>query len=96
VLCRDVEILCQDAAQFVPLEDPLFIFLFNPFDAKIVRRVAENLVNSRTRTTRHNVVYYVWAEHPEVWESAGFRIVHRHRSTVVLEFSMPHSRIGDC
>ena len=56
--CRDIVVLDGDAAAYELPEDPLIIFMFNPFKDEVVRRVLRNLGDSLKRRPRHVVVLY--------------------------------------
>jgi SAM-dependent methyltransferase len=43
LLCRDVRIVCADAATYAFPRGPLVVYLYNPFDATIMARVLERL-----------------------------------------------------
>ncbi len=48
--CGSFEIVCGDAARFSFPEDPLVIYLFNPFGACILSRVVDHLERSWVET----------------------------------------------
>ena len=50
--CRDAEIMCMDAADWKPPNEPLMLFFYNPFHAKVMADVARNLVMSYSRNPR--------------------------------------------
>jgi tRNA A58 N-methylase Trm61 len=56
--CHDIVVLDGDAAAYELPEDPLVIFMFNPFKDELVRRVLRNIGDSLTRCPRHVVVLY--------------------------------------
>ena len=57
--CKDIDIVLTDAATFEMPTGPAILYLFNPFDASIVRRIAENLARcvEQHPSTKY-VIYY--------------------------------------
>ncbi len=57
--CEQIDIVLSDAAAFEMPAGPAILYLFNPFDATVVRRIADNLVRSveQHKTTKY-VIYY--------------------------------------
>jgi tRNA G46 methylase TrmB len=57
--CSHIELICQDARNFVFPPDPLVVYLFNPFPEPILKRVLTNLQESlRHHPRRAYVIYY--------------------------------------
>ena len=66
VCCEFEPILC-DALTYVPPDEPLVCFFFNPFDDATLRQVFQNLRLSVKR--RYRDVYLVYVNLRTVWES---------------------------
>ena len=60
--CGVIEPRCQDATVFEFPEEPCVIYMFNPFPAPVLERIAENLERSYRRAPRPITVVYV---HPQ-------------------------------
>ena len=56
--CRNIELLRLDAAEFDLPDGPLVLFMYNPFDETIMRRMAENVAASLRRSPRPLTVVY--------------------------------------
>ena len=54
---RHVEILCGDAVELLPADGTLF-YLFNPFEADVMERFRDRLVEVRAGRGRTRIVYY--------------------------------------
>jgi len=97
--CQDIIVTQADAASFPLPDDPLLLFLFNPFERPVMRAVAENVVASFQRQPRRIIILYsnpvyadVWRNVPEVTEIptarkwiAGFEIPKAPYSSSVRE-----------
>jgi SAM-dependent methyltransferase len=70
--CKEIEIICADAASFQFSEDLLLIFLFNPFGRKVMNRVVQNVSASYRRNPRRIIVVYFNAQFADSWKEAGF------------------------
>jgi SAM-dependent methyltransferase len=54
-----VELICGDAAKYDFPQEPLIIYMFNPFGSAIVRRIAENALASWRRFPRPIQILYM-------------------------------------
>lgn len=63
--CTSVSSLCMDARDFEFPNEPLFLYLFNPFPDYVLERVIQNLRESLQRTPRPTYVLYntPWEKH---------------------------------
>lgn len=57
--CRDVDIVCADALAYELPQAPLVLYLFNPFDAMVMRPFVERVQAWRERTNQRLWVLYV-------------------------------------
>jgi SAM-dependent methyltransferase len=64
--CRRIEAICGDAGTFEPPDGPLVIYLYNAFDAVILRRVAARLGASLAVAPRDVILLYVNPVHRSV------------------------------
>jgi hypothetical protein len=86
--CRHIEVATADAAQFVPPDGPLVVYLYNAFDDVILARVAANLAASLARAPRDVLLVYVNPEQRAVLDrlscltivqDAGGTVIYRSR-----------------
>lgn len=66
-----VELLCQDATEYVFPDGPLVIFLYNPFGAEVMRRVVQRAAQAPGPVW----VMYLNPFEEACWTDAGFRRV---------------------
>ena len=64
--CTKLRAICADALAFEPPPGPLVCFLYNPFQAAILRGVLENLERSLGREPRDMLVVYMHPLHREL------------------------------
>jgi hypothetical protein len=50
--CPDIELLCQDATTYDFPDEPLLVYMYNPFEAAVLRKVLANLRASMERSPR--------------------------------------------
>jgi len=62
--CR-AEIVCMDATEYVFPDDPVVVYMCNPFSIEPMRKVAQNLEQSLVANPRPVYVVYWNAFHPE-------------------------------
>lgn len=65
-VCRDVEIVTGDAAEYPWPADPLVVFMYHPFDATVMQRVSDALVATERAVPRRIFVIYWKPVHAEV------------------------------
>jgi SAM-dependent methyltransferase len=68
-----IELYTMDAARFDFPNSPLVLFLFNPFGAATLRKVAEKLHASWRAVPRPIRIIYVNPQQSREWPAAGFR-----------------------
>jgi hypothetical protein len=56
--CQNIEVINGDATVYSFPEEPLVIFLYNPFHEKLTRKVFDNIRDSIEQCPRHVVVVY--------------------------------------
>jgi len=71
---RRIEVICTDACEYRFPEEPMVIYLFNPFGSAVVRGVAENLMASWRQKPRSILVLYMNAVHLKEFHLAGWRL----------------------
>lgn len=67
-----IELICCDAAAYAFPEEPLIIYLFNPFGAAIVRRIAQNALVSWKSNPRPIEIIYMNPVHVSEFLAAGW------------------------
>jgi SAM-dependent methyltransferase len=67
-----IELICCDAAAYAFPDDPLIIYLFNPFGAAIVRRIAQNARVSWESNPRPIEIVYMNPVHASEFLAAGW------------------------
>jgi predicted RNA methylase len=70
--CRNVDAILADAGRFVPPDDPLVCYFYNPFGETVMRNVVENLEQSRRKVSRPIWIVYVDPMHRNVFEDRGW------------------------
>jgi SAM-dependent methyltransferase len=71
--CRDVRIICGDAAAFRFPRGPLVVYLYNPFDAVLLARVAARLAREQPHGLA--VLYHTPVERAVLEEHPAFELV---------------------
>lgn len=66
--CSSIHVLHKDAREFEYPEQPLILYLFNPFGIEVIRSVFENLFTSLTRSPRHVIIIYNIPVHSEYFD----------------------------
>jgi predicted RNA methylase len=66
--CRSLEIIHADVSTFPLPDEPTILYMYNPFDAEVMARVAENVRRSLAENPRPFVVVYGTPRHTEPWE----------------------------
>lgn len=93
--CRDIALMCQDAMEYEFPEEPLFVFLNNPFGPAILGPVLANLRRSLQRAPRPTVVAYVNPLHGQVMEAELGRLLERGAATgELMIMASPDARSG--
>lgn len=68
--CKEIEIICTDAATFKLPEGPLIIFIFNSFGGKVMRKVLVNIIDSYNQQKRQIIILYFNVEFGSVWRKS--------------------------
>ena len=80
----DISFVAADAGDYRFPDEPLVVFLFNPFDASILTRVIDNLDESLTARPRRAFLAYWNPQHAEVVDASA---------CLALRAATPHFRI---
>lgn len=72
---QDCLVICQDAAYFVVPPQVNVIFLFNPFNEPIIRKVAGQIKDSLAVQPRKITMLYHYSEHEALFLDIGFHKV---------------------
>jgi predicted RNA methylase len=73
-VCQNVEALLGDAREFRVPEEPLILFMYNPFNGKSMSELVEKLIESRIAHPRNIYVIYVAAVDKHLFRS--FKLLH--------------------
>jgi predicted RNA methylase len=70
--CNNVRLICTDAREFRAPEEPAIYYLYDPFDAEVLRKVLENLRHSLDAAPRQIYVLYLTPVHRDLLNESGF------------------------
>jgi SAM-dependent methyltransferase len=74
--CHDIDVLCEDAAEFTFPDAPLVIYMFNPFDGVVLSQVLANLERSLRLHPRDAFLIYYNPSHAAVLDrSSAFTLL---------------------
>jgi SAM-dependent methyltransferase len=84
---RRIEVVHFDATKYDLPNEPLLIFLYNPFGDLMMKAVAEKTRESLRSSPRDAVILYLNPFHASAWTDAGFSEVRRgpHFSVLALD-----------
>ena len=83
------EVVCQDAVDFRFPDRPLYVFLYNPFDAEVLSKVLENL----QKHTSDLVLAYIEPVHKRVFaRQPSFKWLSTQSSYCVYRLEKPKSK----
>lgn len=68
--CRKIEVEHGDAARWVPPEEPLIVYLFNPFGAAVLAQILDRIQASFDAAPREIYVLYYMPVHAELFARA--------------------------
>jgi hypothetical protein len=84
--CRNITSLCQDAARFSIPNENLVFYLFNPFDAEVMRSVVANIEESIRKFPRQIYILYLKALCRDIFDkSLLFRLLKETERYVIYE-----------
>ena len=85
-VCKDVGVETMDATKYVLPDGPLVIFMYHPFDEKIMAQVEQNAARSLREKPRRILVLYWKPVHREIWDgSNAFKKRHEEGMFVIYE-----------
>jgi SAM-dependent methyltransferase len=70
--CRQIDAVCMDARDFQFPDDPLVVYLFNPFSESTFAQVLENLCRSVEQTPRPVYLSYRFTEFDQLLTKIGW------------------------
>ncbi|WP_027535409.1 trans-aconitate 2-methyltransferase [Bradyrhizobium sp. WSM3983] len=80
----DIEVVVGDATQFILPSGALLIYLYNPFDSRVVGKVARHLRESHQEDRRPLVVVYANPVHLSEFTSCGWQFMTKGSGWVAL------------
>ena len=90
-----IESIHADAAEFQFPDEPLVLYLFNPFGPEVIHRVLANLRQSLLRDPRQVFVLLLWPENSSLFAATDFLQLRsqtrRHHLYAAKTFSSPHT-----
>ncbi len=92
-LCKQIEVVHEDAAEYAIPDTPLVIFLFNPFRQPVMGRVVDNVRRSLDRYPRPLTVIYNQPVLDDLWSALPqiSRVVTMRRESGRLGYSIYQS-----
>ena len=82
--CKEISCVQGDAAEYAFPDDPLVVYLYNPFRPPVLRRVQQSLLDSHTHRPRPIwVVYYMPMHRQHFDRNPAFGVVDEARDWVV-------------
>ena len=79
-----VELRCMDVTEFEFPDNPLVVYLYNPFGPEIMSQIARRLYSSFAASPRPIYVVYLNPFYVDPWLAAGFCVLHRGEPFVIL------------
>jgi SAM-dependent methyltransferase len=76
--CRDIEVVCADATTWELPDEPLVVYLYNPFEPPLMREVLGGIRRSVERSPRELLLILVNVGDRSLALEAGFRLLHAH------------------
>ena len=72
--CKNIELICMDAAKYLFPEDPLVLYLYNPFEHTVMAQVVSNLTASFLKQPRRIIILYFTPQCSctELWDNVKF------------------------
>lgn len=80
----DIEVVVGDATQFILPSGPVLLYLYNPFDSQIVRKVALHIKASYENERRPLLIVYANPIHTREFTECGWQPVGKGSGWVVL------------
>lgn len=67
----DIEVLCEDAASYDFPPGPILLYMYNPFEAPVMAKVADSVRRSLAREPRELVLVYFTPACTQPWDEVG-------------------------
>jgi predicted RNA methylase len=78
LMCKSIECICADATEFHLSHDPAVVYLFNPFQGRVMDKVVRNIEQTLRAVPRE-----LWIVYVNPWEHRKF--VRSHHLKTILE-----------
>ena len=89
-----IEVVLEDAAKYEFPDEPLVVYLYNPFDADVLAEVLENLRRSLAASPREATIVYSNPVHRDVPDGESFlRVVREDSKHVVYAATLERGRL---
>lgn len=69
-----IKLVHEDAGEYPLPDDPLLIFLYQPFGEELMRKVAKKVLKSYCLSPRKISIYYLYPVHECAWTEAGYQV----------------------
>lgn len=80
------EFKSQDATEFVFPDGPIIVFMFDPFGAEIMLKVAKNILESVKKNPREFYVAYYFPVNKFIFRNLGFKLVTEQKRNWRLDY----------
>jgi SAM-dependent methyltransferase len=71
-LCKDIDLVSMDAAEYRLPNEPLVLFFYNPFERLVMEKVVKNVADSFQLNRRRVVIVYLTPEYADLWDNVWF------------------------
>jgi predicted RNA methylase len=93
---RPTEIHCMDATHYVFPDDPLVVYMFNPFGIEPMRKLAQNLEQSLAARPRPVYLVYWNPSHPRAFSGSPYfaQVVYRRDEFAIFRSVLNNGHVG--
>ena len=71
-VCKNIDLVCMDAAEYSLPNEPLLLFFYNPFGRIVMEKMVKNIADSFQSNRRRIVIVYLTPEHADLWDHVCF------------------------
>ncbi len=92
--CFNIELICSDASVFPIPKENLVLYLYNPFDDYVLRKLLSNVEKSLSNTSHKLFIVYVNPIHAKLMEDAKFLKLVEYNKNNLIEFSVYENKFA--
>lgn len=70
--CKEIALICMDAGEYQFPDEPLVLYMYNPFGGPVMEQVVRNVRAAYRRRPRRIVVVYYNPKHSALWDEVTF------------------------